>query len=146
VSLSGKIDQKYVLVFSWTFKPRRTFQTKEGWPSSPEENLERLKSCGFVSDRGIPKCDNCGQMVCDMSAGTTALEPQYEQLVCNFITERSWHHQLRTALGSLCAPTLTKRRSSMRIAYANTVLSTATVLVAFIWFEMLQLISTYSDA
>jgi hypothetical protein len=63
VSLGGKIDQKHVLVFSWTFKPRRKFQAGEGWPANEEENMERLRSCGFVSDRGIPKCDNCGQMV-----------------------------------------------------------------------------------
>jgi hypothetical protein len=74
VSLGGKIDQKYVLVFSWTFKPRRTFQAKEGWPANPEENLERLKSCGFVSDRGIPKCDNCGKLVGYKSLKLIALQ------------------------------------------------------------------------
>jgi hypothetical protein len=68
VSLGGKIDQKHVLVFSWTFKPRRKFQAGEGWPANEKENLERLESCGFVSDRGIPKCDNCGQMVSDLSS------------------------------------------------------------------------------
>ncbi|KAI4160215.1 MAG: hypothetical protein LQ342_005927 [Letrouitia transgressa] len=34
----------------------------EGWPSSDEENLERLKDAGVPMDRGIPKCVRCKEM------------------------------------------------------------------------------------
>lgn len=61
INFSGLIDQKYVLTFSWSPKARaRKFA--EGWPATPEDNLERLKSCGLVQDRLIPKCENCGEM------------------------------------------------------------------------------------
>src|SRR5579871_1633934 len=61
VSFSGIIDQKYVLTFNWSAKPRaRKFA--EGWPATPEENLERLANCGLPHDRLIPKCENCGEM------------------------------------------------------------------------------------
>jgi hypothetical protein len=61
VSLNGDINQKYVLIFSWTAKAKRGKQA-EGWPATPAENLEKLKSCGIPVDRGIPKCDKCGEM------------------------------------------------------------------------------------
>lgn len=35
---------------------------KERWPASPEENLKRLENAGLPMDRGIPKCNRCGEM------------------------------------------------------------------------------------
>jgi hypothetical protein len=59
VNLAGKIDQKYVLAITLSDKPKRE-KFAVGWPESAEENLERLNSCGFVMDRLVPMCDNCG--------------------------------------------------------------------------------------
>jgi len=56
ISLAGKIDQEFVLTFNWSAKARRG-KFAEGWPSTPEENLERLQKAGIPCDRGIPKCD-----------------------------------------------------------------------------------------
>jgi len=50
-----------MLTFSLSPNPLRK-KFAEGWPSSAEDNLERLKSCGFPMDRLVPKCDNCGEM------------------------------------------------------------------------------------
>lgn len=61
IGLNGSIDQKYVLTFQLSDKPARK-KFAEGWPDSNEENLERLKNCGFPMDRLVPKCGNCGQM------------------------------------------------------------------------------------
>ena len=58
MNLSGKLDCKYHVGFFFSDKPKRV-SLKEGWPSSPEENLERLKDAGIPVERGIPKCSNC---------------------------------------------------------------------------------------
>lgn len=59
VDLQGKIDRAYEVGFYFSAKPQRK-SAKEGWPASPQENLERLKNAGVVMDRGIPKCNRCG--------------------------------------------------------------------------------------
>ena len=61
VNLQGKGDQKYAVSIQFGSKPRRP-KFSEGWPSSPQENLERLTESGFILARMVPKCDNCGQM------------------------------------------------------------------------------------
>lgn len=59
---AGKVNQKFKLTFSWSPKPKRSFFAK-GWPSTPEENLERLKEgAGMPFDRGVPKCANCNEL------------------------------------------------------------------------------------
>ncbi len=60
VDLEGKIDRKYVVGLYYSNKPRNA-KAAERWPSSPEENLERLANAGFVMDRMIPKCSNCNR-------------------------------------------------------------------------------------
>lgn len=45
--------------FYFSPKPRRA-NAAQGWPASPEENLERLKDAGLPMDRGVPKCGRCG--------------------------------------------------------------------------------------
>jgi hypothetical protein len=59
VNMAGKIDQKYALSFMLSAEPHRKKWT-EGWPENPEQNLERLAEAGFVMDRLVPLCDNCG--------------------------------------------------------------------------------------
>lgn len=59
VNIQGKIDCAYEVGFYFSAKPQRK-SAKEGWPESPEENLERLKDAGLPVDRGIPKCGRCG--------------------------------------------------------------------------------------
>ncbi|KAH9875643.1 hypothetical protein IAQ61_003107 [Plenodomus lingam] len=61
VDLVGNPDRDYVLSFQKFAKPRRV-KMAEGWPASPEENMVRLSSAGFVEDRGVPLCGNCGEL------------------------------------------------------------------------------------
>ena len=61
VNLQGNIDQEFVVSIQFTDKPRRA-KFAEGWPSSPEENLERLAKAGFPLDRMVQKCSNCDQL------------------------------------------------------------------------------------
>lgn len=63
VNLQGKSDQKYVVSIQFSAKPRRA-KFVEGWPSSPEDNVARLAEAGFIMDRMVPKCDNCGGKSC----------------------------------------------------------------------------------
>lgn len=61
IDLQGKIDQKYVVSYQFEIKPRR-LKFAAGWPSSEEENMERLNEAGWIRDRGIPKCNNCDEL------------------------------------------------------------------------------------
>ncbi len=61
VDMIGNPDRKYVLSLQLSEKPRRAKQA-QGWPENPEENLDRLASAGFVQDRGVPLCNNCGEL------------------------------------------------------------------------------------
>lgn len=60
-NLQGKIDQTYSVSVQFTAKPRRA-KFAEGWPPTPEENLERLDQAGFIMDRMVQKCTNCNQL------------------------------------------------------------------------------------
>lgn len=59
VDMIGNPGREYVLSVQLSEKPRRK-KMAEGWPESPEQNLERLASAGFVQDIGVPLCSNCG--------------------------------------------------------------------------------------
>lgn len=59
VNLQGQIDQTYALSIQLAAKPRRA-KFAEGWPESPEENMTRLTEAGFIMDRMIEVCNNCG--------------------------------------------------------------------------------------
>lgn len=59
IDLVGNLDRQYVLTFQLSDKPKRK-RMAAGWPASPEENMTRLTSAGFVQDRGIPLCSRCG--------------------------------------------------------------------------------------
>lgn len=59
VNFEGKLDCKYVLGFYFSDKPKRKMAV-EGWPADAEDNFARLEDAGFVEDRRVPKCDNCG--------------------------------------------------------------------------------------
>nr|POF01295.1 cellular nucleic acid-binding protein like [Quercus suber] len=61
INLQGKQGQTYVVSFQFSAKPRRA-KMAEGWPSSAEENHERLAEAGRVVNSMIPKCNNCDQM------------------------------------------------------------------------------------
>ncbi|KAI1940997.1 hypothetical protein LOZ63_003814 [Ophidiomyces ophidiicola] len=61
INLQGKLNCKYVVGFYFSEKPQRA-NLKTRWPSSPEDNLNRLADAGFPMDRQVPKCDNCGEM------------------------------------------------------------------------------------
>jgi hypothetical protein len=61
VDLIGNPEREYVLSVQLSAKPRRA-KMAQGWPESPEQNLTRLASCGFVHDRGVPLCSNCNEL------------------------------------------------------------------------------------
>lgn len=58
VNLQGKTDCKYQVHFAKGPKPLRKREA-DVWPSSAEENMERLEDAGFREDRGVGKCRNC---------------------------------------------------------------------------------------
>lgn len=59
VDFMGNPDKKYVLGIQWSTQSRRR-AFREMSAEDPAENLERLKDCGLVMDRGVPVCSNCG--------------------------------------------------------------------------------------
>lgn len=61
VDLVGNPDRQFILSIQLSPKPRRA-KLAQGWPESPEANMERLKSAGFVQDRGVPLCSNCNEL------------------------------------------------------------------------------------
>ncbi|KAL8649289.1 MAG: hypothetical protein Q9210_004492 [Variospora velana] len=61
VNLAGKRDCKYKVGYFFKKTPR-TAKMAEVWPSSEEENLERLKDAGVPYERGVPKCLRCKEM------------------------------------------------------------------------------------
>ncbi|KAI5203547.1 hypothetical protein E4T38_05125 [Aureobasidium subglaciale] len=61
VDLQGNPDKTYQISFQKTSKPRRAILA-EGWPKTPQENLERLQDAGFSVDNLKPYCRNCEQV------------------------------------------------------------------------------------
>jgi hypothetical protein len=61
VNMAGIVDQKHLLVFNWSPDPTRPLFA-EGWPESPEQNLENLATAGLEVDSGVTICRNCGGM------------------------------------------------------------------------------------
>lgn len=61
MDLQGNLEKKYSITWRLSDKPMRP-REKDSWPSSPEENLERLADAGTPVDRGLPKCSNCDQL------------------------------------------------------------------------------------
>jgi hypothetical protein len=59
--MAGIVDQKHLLVFNWSPDPTRPLFA-EGWPESPEQNLENLATAGLELDSGVTICRNCGGM------------------------------------------------------------------------------------
>jgi hypothetical protein len=59
VGMSGIPNQKHLLVFNWSPDPTRPLFA-DGWPESPEQNLENLATAGLEVDSGITVCRNCG--------------------------------------------------------------------------------------
>ena len=58
VNLQGELNKIYKVGFHLSPRPKRE-TAKQGWPATPEENLERLKNAGLPMERGIPKCMRC---------------------------------------------------------------------------------------
>ena len=61
MDLQGNLDRTYTISYRLSPKPKRPKEA-EGWPTSPEENMERLNDAGEPVDRGVPLCGNCGQL------------------------------------------------------------------------------------
>lgn len=61
MDLQGNLDKTYTVNWRWSALCARP-KEKEAWPTSPEENMERLADGGEPVDRGIPKCGNCEEL------------------------------------------------------------------------------------
>ncbi len=61
MDLQGNLDRTYTISYRFSQKPKRPKEA-EGWPTSPEENMERLKDAGEPVDRGVSLCANCEQL------------------------------------------------------------------------------------
>ncbi|KAK8432509.1 putative zinc knuckle transcription factor [Phyllosticta citricarpa] len=61
VDFAGKTGCTYALSFNYSYKPKRK-NVMEAWPKTPEENRERLSDAGFVVDRFVMKCTQCGEI------------------------------------------------------------------------------------
>jgi hypothetical protein len=61
MDLQGNLGKKYTVTWRLSDKPLRP-KEKDSWPTTPEENLERLEDAGVPVDRGIPKCSNCDEL------------------------------------------------------------------------------------
>ncbi|KAE8866594.1 hypothetical protein P3342_002556 [Pyrenophora teres f. teres] len=61
IDLIGNPDREFVLSVQVSAKPRRQ-KMAQGWPDTPEQNMERLASSGYVEDRGVPLCNNCNEL------------------------------------------------------------------------------------
>lgn len=58
VNLQGKSGCKHVVGYFFSDKPKRKIFA-DGWPSSPEENMERLADAGVPMENFVPQCKNC---------------------------------------------------------------------------------------
>jgi len=58
VNIQGQIDQEFVVSIQFSAEPRRK-AFAEGWPETPEINMERLAKAGITMDRMVQKCHNC---------------------------------------------------------------------------------------
>ncbi|KAK0933638.1 hypothetical protein LTR29_014810 [Friedmanniomyces endolithicus] len=61
VNIQGQIDQEFVVSIQFSAEPRRK-AFAEGWPETPEINMERLAKAGITMDRMVQKCRNCEQL------------------------------------------------------------------------------------
>ncbi|KAF1931185.1 uncharacterized protein M421DRAFT_341654 [Didymella exigua CBS 183.55] len=61
VDVIGNPEREFVLTIQLSEKPRRA-KMAQGWPKDAAENLQRLASAGFIQDRGVPLCSNCGEL------------------------------------------------------------------------------------
>lgn len=84
IDLIGTPDCEYVLSVQTSDKPRRA-KLAQGWPESPEQNLERLASAGYVEDRGVPLCGNCNEIGHIRKVSTVSGSP-FENLLLTYIS------------------------------------------------------------
>ncbi|KAK5796065.1 hypothetical protein VI817_005350 [Penicillium citrinum] len=61
IDLQGQLDREFVVGFFFSDKAQRA-NLRERWPTSTEENIERLQNAGLPYDRQIMKCRNCGEL------------------------------------------------------------------------------------
>ncbi|KAJ2993298.1 hypothetical protein NUW58_g1883 [Xylaria curta] len=61
MDLQGNLDKKYRVNYRFDPNPTRP-RERELWPSTSDENLERLKDAGEPVSRGLSKCSNCNEL------------------------------------------------------------------------------------
>ena len=61
VDLQGKIDRKFMVTVQRSLEPRRK-KDADFWPKSRDENLRRLENAGTLENRGVSKCNRCGEL------------------------------------------------------------------------------------
>ena len=57
VDLQGEIGKKFAVGYYFSANAQRPSLAPK-WPTSPEENVERLADAGVPMDRGVEKCHN----------------------------------------------------------------------------------------
>jgi hypothetical protein len=61
MDLQGNLKKTFSITWRFSPKPQKP-KEKEGWPETPEENLERLADAGDPVDCLMPKCSNCEEV------------------------------------------------------------------------------------
>ncbi|KAL3425838.1 zinc knuckle [Phlyctema vagabunda] len=61
MDLQGNLGKKYTVTWRLSPNPKRP-KEREGWPTSPEENMVRLDDAGEAVEKGVPKCSNCNEL------------------------------------------------------------------------------------
>jgi hypothetical protein len=103
IDLQGKLDCEFVIGYYFSPKAQRANLT-DRWPSSPEENLERLANCGIPDDRRVMMCSTCGGKKRSRIPKVSKVE-----LTFPLLRTRSWLQELyrrgsnnRTCRGQMC--------------------------------------------
>jgi hypothetical protein len=57
MDLQGNLDREFSVTWRWSDRPSRP-REQDLWPTSANENSQRLAQAGEAIDRGLPKCNN----------------------------------------------------------------------------------------
>ncbi|KAL6245917.1 hypothetical protein RBB50_007070 [Rhinocladiella similis] len=93
VNLQGETGKKYAVSYFKSNKPQRPALVAK-WPATPEENLARLSDAGTPLDRGVDKCNNCGEIGHKSKAcPQDKIEKEQPKVLCHLCGEEG--HRVR---------------------------------------------------
>jgi zinc knuckle protein len=99
--------QQFVLLFRFDSKPAAIYE-EYGWPETPEENLERLKSCGREVDRKVMFCKTCNEV------GHTTKRCKQERDISNRVVIRCFNCEEEGHRSRDCKQPRVDRRKTCR--------------------------------